>query len=78
MNVEKEKTKGDNIIQKVDLNITSKDFVNWFYTTLNSNIDNLFNNLWRDFTVVDINSEKTKGKVNIHSKFNKCFYRIKI
>ena len=70
-------TAGKNINQLINPENVGKEFVKWFFTNINTNINNIFTNIWKDFSLIDINGVKTKGKKNIEPVIKKSFSDLK-
>lgn len=51
----KKRTKGDQFVNKVDMNKICIDFITFYYTTLQNNCDELLNSpLWKPYTKMNI------------------------
>jgi len=64
---------GNNINQKIDVGKLGQQFVQLFYTKLNTNLDTLFPNAWKEFTTININGDTIKGIKPIYLKFKAVF-----
>lgn len=66
-------TSGNNINQKINPEQVAKNFLQWFYHNLNVNVDNLFPKVWKDYSEMDLNSQKIKGLGFIYTKMKEIF-----
>ena len=66
-------TSGNNINQKINPEQVAKNFLQWFYHNLNLNVDNLFPKVWKDYSEMDVNSQKIKGLGFIYTKMKEIF-----
>lgn len=52
-------TKGDQFVNKVDLNKITLDFITFYYNTWINNVDKLFSHqMWKSYTVINIEGTK--------------------
>lgn len=64
---------GNNINQKIDTKKLAEEFILWFYKNINENINKLFPDIWKEYSVIDINGDKIKGINNIYIQMNAIF-----
>jgi hypothetical protein len=60
---QKKKNNGDNIIQKINIQKTVTDFVDFYYSNLNTNPNNLASStILREYSSIKYNGKKCSGK----------------
>lgn len=57
----KKKNNGDNILHKINANDVVNEFINFYYTSFNTNPDNIINNI-REFSTLKYDGNKYDGK----------------
>lgn len=68
---------GRNINQLASPEIVGRNFTKWFFSNINTDLNNIFTNVWRDFSLIDINGVKTKGKNKIKIVLKNSFVGLK-
>lgn len=57
----KKKNNGDNILHKINVNDVVNEFIKFYYTSFNTNPDNIINNI-REFSTLKYSNQKYDGK----------------
>ena len=57
----KKKNNGDNILHKINANDVVNQFIQFYYTSFNTNPDNIINNI-REFSTLKYSNQKYDGK----------------